>query len=221
MYRRFAKRLLDLTLAGVAFVLLAPAFIVLAILVRLNLGRPILFRQPRPGRDERLFEIIKFRSMTDCRDANGKLLPDRERLTRFGRWLRASSLDELPELINVLKGQMSLVGPRPLHPRYSPYYTAAERRRFDLLPGITGWAQINGRNNLGWDDRLACDVYYVSNCSLWLDLKILWITVFKVLRRTDIQVDPKSAMPNLDDERRNRLNSRKDSGNHLREVSQR
>jgi sugar transferase EpsL len=207
MYRRFGKRLLDLTLTLVALALLAPVFALVALLVRLKLGRPIFFRQNRPGRGEGLFQIVKFRSMTDARDVNGKLLPDRERLTRFGRWLRLSSLDELPELVNVLKGQMSLVGPRPLHPRYSHYYTPAERRRFEVLPGITGWAQVNGRNNLGWDDRLACDTWYVENCSLWVDLKILWITFFKVLRRSDIQVDPKSAMANLDDARRNRLTS--------------
>jgi|SRR5579884_1792612 len=205
MYRRLGKRLFDLVLTVPALVLLTPVFVVIALLVRWRLGKPILFRQRRPGRGEALFDIIKFRSMTTACDPSGKLLPDRERLTRFGRLLRASSLDELPELFNVLKGEMSLVGPRPLHPKYGPYYTSTERCRFEVLPGITGWAQINGRNNLGWDERLACDVWYVENCSLWLDLKILAITVFKVLRRADVQVDPKSAMRNLDDVRRERL----------------
>jgi lipopolysaccharide/colanic/teichoic acid biosynthesis glycosyltransferase len=205
MYRAFGKRLCDLLLATLALVVLAPVFVLVAILVRLNLGAPVLFRQRRPGLHGRPFTIFKFRTMTDERDAAGELLPDAQRLTPFGRFLRSTSLDELPELFNVLCGQMSLVGPRPLTLKYMPYFSESERRRFDLRPGITGWAQINGRNNLGWDDRLACDVWYAENCSPLLDLKILCITVVKVLRRADIQVDPKSHMPNLDEERSHRL----------------
>jgi lipopolysaccharide/colanic/teichoic acid biosynthesis glycosyltransferase len=157
--------------------------------------------------------------MTEARDQTGKLLPDRERLTHLGRWLRASSLDELPELLNVLKGDMSLVGPRPLHPKYAPYYTEIERQRFTVRPGITGWAQINGRNNLGWDKRLACDVWYVEHCSLWLDLRIIGITLIKVLRRSDVQVDPKSVMINLDEARRHRMSNPTKTSAPARETS--
>jgi lipopolysaccharide/colanic/teichoic acid biosynthesis glycosyltransferase len=202
MYRRVGKRLLDLLIAVPALVLLAPVLGLVALLVRISLGTPILFRQRRPGFRELPFTIIKFRTMTDHRDELGRLLPDRLRLTRLGRFLRSTSLDELPELWNVVRGDMSLVGPRPLHLKYLPYYTREERQRFELLPGITGWAQVNGRNMLGWDARLACDVWYAEHCSALLDLKILGITVLKVLRRADVQVDPKSCMANLDDERR-------------------
>jgi lipopolysaccharide/colanic/teichoic acid biosynthesis glycosyltransferase len=202
MYRCVGKRLLDLLIAVPALVLLAPVLGLVAVLVRVNLGAPVLFRQRRPGFRERPFTILKFRTMTEARDESGRLLPDRLRLTRLGRFLRATSLDELPELWNVIRGDMSLVGPRPLHLKYLPYYTPEERRRFELLPGVTGWAQVNGRNLLGWNARLAHDVWYEEHCSLLLDLKILSVTVFKVLRRADVHVDPKSVMRNLDDERR-------------------
>jgi lipopolysaccharide/colanic/teichoic acid biosynthesis glycosyltransferase len=205
MYRRVGKRLLDLLIAVPALVLLAPVLGVLALLVRGNMGSPVLFRQRRPGYRERPFTILKFRTMTEARDESGQLLPDGLRLTRLGRFLRSTSLDELPELWNVIRGDMSLVGPRPLHLKYLPYYTPAERRRFEMLPGITGWAQVNGRNTLGWDARLAHDVWYEEHCALLLDLKILWVTVFKVLRRADVHVDPKSHMRSLDAERRERL----------------
>jgi lipopolysaccharide/colanic/teichoic acid biosynthesis glycosyltransferase len=206
-YRRYGKRLFDVLLGGTALVLLAPVMAVLALLVRLNLGSPVLFRQRRPGRDERTFTILKFRTMTDACDTAGEPLPDSERLTRFGRFLRATSLDELPELLNVLKGEMSLVGPRPLLPRYGPYYTPRERQRFEVLPGITGWAQVNGRNDLPWDDRLEHDVWYAGHCSLALDLKILLVTVVKVLRRDNVQVDTGQGFPALDVERNGRCAS--------------
>jgi lipopolysaccharide/colanic/teichoic acid biosynthesis glycosyltransferase len=174
------KRLFDLVLALVLLVVLAPALLCLALAVRLAIGRPVIFRQLRPGLNARLFELMKFRTMTNARDAAGELLPDAQRLTRFGRWLRASSLDELPELINVLKGEMSFVGPRPLLPEYLPLYTAQQARRHEVRPGISGWAQVNGRNALAWDEKFRLDVWYVDNMSLLLDLRILWLTVLRV-----------------------------------------
>ena len=203
-YRRRGKRLFDVAVSAAALVVLTPVLLLLATLVRCLLGAPVLFRQRRSGRGRRPFTILKFRTMTDERDAAGALLPDSRRLTRFGRLLRSTSLDELPELWNVLKGEMSLVGPRPLLPRYDSYYSEEERRRFDLLPGITGWAQINGRNDLAWDDRLACDVWYAGAYSFGLDLKILCLTVFKVLRRDNVQADPGATFGALDEERRRR-----------------
>jgi lipopolysaccharide/colanic/teichoic acid biosynthesis glycosyltransferase len=201
-YLRGGKRLFDIVVSATALVALLPLLLLLALLVRCFLGAPVLFRQRRSGLGRRSFTIWKFRSMTDERDADGELLPDSRRLTRFGRLLRLSSLDELPELWNVLKGDMSLVGPRPLLPQYDSYYTERELRRFDLLPGITGWAQINGRYDLAWDDRLAFDVRYVESCSFGLDLKILALTVIKVLRRDNIQADPGKTFGALDAERR-------------------
>lgn len=189
MYRRFGKRLCDVLIAMAGLILVAPVLVLVAVLVRLKLGSPVFFRQVRPGLHGQPFWIIKFRTMTDERDASGKHLPDTQRLTPLGKFLRRTSLDELPELLNVLKGEMSLVGPRPLIPRYTPYYTERERTRLNVLPGITGWAQINGRNNLPWDNRLECDAWYVEHYSLWLDLKILALTVVKVLRRENVQPD--------------------------------
>src|ERR1051325_37230 len=177
LYRRFGKRLLDIMLSATALLLLTPLLLILAVAVRLGLGSPVLFRQTRTGRGMKPFTILKFRTMTDARDAAGKLLPDSQRMTRLGRFLRSTSLDELPELLNVLMGQMSLVGPRPLLPRYDTCYSEREEKRFELLPGLTGWAQINGRNNLAWDARLECDAHYAETYSLWLDLKILFFTV--------------------------------------------
>jgi sugar transferase EpsL len=199
-YVRIGKRVLDVIVACCALVLLAPLLILLAMLVRIKLGAPILFRQPRPGRFSQTFTLVKFRTMTDARDAEGNPLPDHERLTRFGRFLRSSSLDELPELLNVLRGDMSLVGPRPLLVRYVPYYTPRENRRHDLRPGITGWAQINGRCNLPWTERLELDVWYVERCSFWLDLRILVGTTGKVLSRSDVNNDIRN--PDFDAERR-------------------
>lgn len=201
MYRSIGKRLLDLVLAFSAVILLSPLMLVLAVVIRLKLGSPIFFCQERPGYRERPFRLVKFRSMTDARDLTGKVLPDSQRLTGFGRLLRTSSLDELPELINVLKGEMSLVGPRPLLTRYLPYYTEDERKRFEMRPGITGWAQIRGRNDASWGQRFADDVWYVTHCSWWLDVKILFCTVIKVLRQDNIRPDTKATMQDLNEER--------------------
>jgi sugar transferase EpsL len=201
-YRTFGKRLFDLTLATVALILCAPVFALVAILVRLKLGSPLLFRQRRPGFHGQPFTLVKFRTMTNECDDQGNLLPDQERMTSLGKLLRNTSLDELPELWHVLKGEMSLVGPRPLLMRYMPYYSDRERKRFEALPGITGWAQINGRNDLPWDERFACDVWYVENMSLLLDLKILALTLLKVLRCESVQPVPEATVIALDKERR-------------------
>ena len=186
MYRHFFKRFFDIVLSFCALVVLSPVLLVLAILVRLKLGRPVVFRQERPGKDEKIFQLCKFRSMTDQRDGNGKLLPDEVRLTKFGKALRSTSLDELPELWNILKGDMSIVGPRPLLVKYLPYYTEEERKRHDVRPGLTGLAQVNGRNFITWEEPFAYDVEYVQNVTLLEDLKIIFQTVVKVLRRADI-----------------------------------
>ena len=188
-YQTVGKRLLDLALAVPAVVVGAPVFILVAVLVRLKLGQPVLFRQVRPGLHERPFTIYKFRSMTDARDADGKLLPEMERHTRFGRLLRRTSLDELPELFNVIRGEMSLVGPRPLLMEYIGYYSAEDNRRHDVRPGITGWAQINGRNELLRSKRLALDVWYVDHLSLRLDLQIIGTTLAQVVHSTGVRVD--------------------------------
>ncbi|WP_322509070.1 sugar transferase [Anaerolinea sp.] len=181
-----SKRLFDLTLALLALVLLSPVLLFTALAVRLGLGKPVLFRQPRPGYKGRIFTLYKFRTMRDALAPDGTPLPDDQRLTPLGRFLRATSLDELPELFNVLKGEMSLVGPRPLLVKYLPLYTPEQTRRHDVLPGITGWAQINGRNALSWQDKFRLDVWYVDHWSFWLDVKILILTVWKVLRREGI-----------------------------------
>jgi sugar transferase EpsL len=195
MPREFGKRCLDLLPTIPALVLLAPLFAVLAVLVRLRLGSPVLFRQQRPGVGGRPFLMVKFRTMTDERDAAGNLLADELRLTRFGRFLRSSSLDELPELWNVLKGDMSLVGPRPLLMSYLPRFTPEQARRHEVRPGITGWAQVNGRNRVSWDDRFRLDVWYVDHRSLWLDLRILTMTVLAVLRRHEVSAEGSATMP--------------------------
>ncbi len=188
------KRLFDILVGGFLLLIFAPLLLVLAVLVRVKLGSPIFFRQGRAGRNGQEFKMIKFRSMTDGRDANGNLLPDDDRLPRFGKILRATSLDELPELINVVKGDMSLVGPRPLLTRYLDRYTPEQNRRHEVRPGITGWAQVNGRNNLAWEDRFVLDVWYVDNKSLLLDLKILWMTALKVVKRSDVSQDGHATM---------------------------
>ena len=186
LYRRVGKRLLDLTLTIPALILLSPVLALVAMLVRLTLGSPILFRQQRPGLHGQPFTIYKFRTMTDACDAQGNLFPDAERLTPFGRFLRSTSLDELPELLNVLKGNMSLVGPRPLLMQYMDRYTPAQRRRHEVKPGITGWAQVKGRNAITWEEKFALDVWYVDHQSLWLDLKIIVLTTWKILKREGI-----------------------------------
>jgi sugar transferase EpsL len=183
---RAVKRALDIGLSASTLVVLSPLLAVLALLVGITMGRPVLFRQVRPGLAGRAFEMLKFRTMTQERDAQGELLADEQRLTPFGRWLRRTSLDELPELINVLKGEMSLVGPRPLLMEYLPLYSPAQARRHEVSPGITGWAQVNGRNALDWNDKLALDTWYVEHLSLALDLKILCLTCLTVLKSTGI-----------------------------------
>lgn len=188
MYKRFVKRFLDVTITTIGLVCIFPLFVVLCILVRSKLGSPVFFKQVRIGKDEKPFQIIKFRTMTDSRDCHGCLLPDEERFTRFGNFLRNSSLDELPELINVLKGDMSLVGPRPLYPKYLPYYTKEESLRHTVRGGITGLAQVNGRALCHWNERFKYDVQYVKELSFINDVKILWRTFFKVARQDDIGV---------------------------------
>ena len=176
------KRLLEVIIAATSLIILLPFMLLLAVLVLLSIGRPVLFRRERPGRHGAAFNMIKFRTMDNLRDANNSLLPDEQRLHRFGRFLRASSLDELPELWNVLKGDMSLVGPRPLLMEYLPLYSDIQTRRHEVRPGITGWAQVNGRNALSWEEKFTLDVWYVDNQSLWLDLKILCLTIMTLLR---------------------------------------
>lgn len=188
------KRLLDFLAAGLGLLLLSPILFVVAVLIKKRLGSPVLFRQVRPGMNSKPFQMIKFRTMRDAIDANGTPLPDSERMTPFGQFLRSTSLDELPELWNVLKGDMSLVGPRPLLMEYLPLYTPEQYRRHEVRPGVTGWAQINGRNALSWEEKFALDVWYVDNRSLWLDIKILVLTVKKVLFRDDISADGEVTM---------------------------
>ena len=194
MYRRFGKRLLDVTLALAALAFLLPFIGLIALLVRTQLGTPVLFRQQRPGLRGRPFTIFKFRTMTDMRDEQGNLRPDAERLTPFGRFLRGASLDELPELWNVLRGDMSLVGPRPLLMQYLERYSPEQARRHEVRPGITGWAQVNGRNALTWEQKFALDVWYVDNLSFWLDLKIIALTAWKILKREGISQPGQATM---------------------------
>jgi len=182
----FVKRLFDLVLAIIAVILLFPILVLISILVACEHGFPILFRQKRPGSQGEIFTIHKFRTMQELKDNEGKPLPDAKRLTRLGQFLRSTSLDELPELFNVLKGEMSLVGPRPLLIEYLPLYSPEQARRHDVLPGITGWAQVHGRNMLTWQEKFALDVWYIDHWSLWLDIKILALTIVKVLRREGI-----------------------------------
>lgn len=189
-----AKRAFDVGVALALLVLGAPVLAAVYLAVWAFLGRPVIFRQARAGRDGELFTLLKFRSMLDAAGPDGRPLPDDQRLTRFGKLLRSTSLDELPSLVNVLRGEMSLVGPRPLLARYLPRYSPRQRRRHEVRPGITGWAQVNGRNTVGWDERFELDVWYVDNYSLLLDLKILVMTVFKVLYREGVQADGEATM---------------------------
>ncbi|MBR2978508.1 MAG: sugar transferase [Myxococcaceae bacterium] len=186
IYERRVKRLLDVAISGTALVALSPIMGATALLIHRKLGSPIIFHQDRPGKDERVFRLYKFRSMTDERDESGNLLPDDRRLTRFGKLLRRTSIDELPELWNILRGDMSLVGPRPLLIRYLPYYTPEERHRHDVRPGLTGLAQVNGRNSLSWEEKFAFDLAYVRDVSFKNDAKIILKTIGKVLRRSDV-----------------------------------
>ena len=186
MYAKYMKRVIDFTLALMALLLAWPIMIIVAILVRMKLGSPVIFQQPRPGKCEKVFKLYKFRTMTDERDSCGNLMPDSVRLTKFGKFLRSSSLDELPELINILKGDMSIVGPRPLLVDYLELYTEEQKCRHDVRPGLTGWAMANGRNNLSWDEKFNLDIYYVNNISLLLDIKTIIKTIVIVLKREGI-----------------------------------
>lgn len=199
IYERFFKRPLDVIISLLVLVLFFWLFAVVALLVRIKLGSPVLFTQDRPGKDEKIFKLYKFRTMTNQRDENGELLPDDVRLTRFGRILRSLSLDELPEVLNIIKGDMAIIGPRPLLVEYLPYYTEEERHRHDVRPGLTGWAQVNGRNAIGsWEERFGYDLEYVKHISFAMDLKVLFKTVGKVLKRSDIQVGSEIKAGRLD-----------------------
>ena len=189
------KHWMDCVCAAIGLIFLSPLLALLVVLVRWKLSSPVFFRQQRPGFKGRPFNVLKFRTMADGRDLAGNLLPDAKRLTTFGRWLRRASLDELPELFNVLKGEMSLVGPRPLLMGYLPRYTPEQARRHEVKPGITGWAQVNGRNAISWEEKFKLDVWYVDHCSLWLDLKILARTVFQVFQREGITAEGHATMP--------------------------
>ena len=196
-YEKYIKRLLDIVLSGAALVILSPLLLITAALVRIKLGSPVIFMQERPGKDEKVFKLHKFRSMTDARDASGNLLPDKERLTRFGAKLRSLSIDELPELWDIFRGKMSIVGPRPLLVKYLPYYTDEERHRHDVRPGLTGLAQVNGRNDLSWEQKFKYDLEYVQHISFCEDIKIMFSTVGKVLHKSGVQVDTRSGEGNL------------------------
>ena len=201
IYEIFIKRFLDIFLSALAIIVLSPLMLIVAALVKIKLGSPVIFSQKRPGKDEKLFRLYKFRSMTDKRDEYGNLLPDEDRITNFGRLLRKTSLDELPELINIFIGDMSIVGPRPLLVRYLPYYKPEERMRHSVRPGLTGLAQISGRNNLSWNERLSLDIKYVKEITLYKDLVIIFKTIGKVLKRSDIASGGELIMDDLDKER--------------------
>ena len=200
-YQKYIKRLIDIVLSLFAIIILSPLLLILYFLVKIKLGSPVIFTQKRPGKNENIFKLYKFRSMTDKKDENGNLLPDDQRLTSFGRKLRSTSLDELPELFNILKGDMSIVGPRPLLVEYLPFYKEEERKRHDVTPGLTGWAQINGRNASSWEEKFEKDIYYVNNLSFLFDLKIVVLTFFKVFKKSDILVGKEIPAGRLDDYR--------------------
>lgn len=192
MYKNFFKRAIDFMIVLLALLIIWPfLFIIYIWLTIANKGAGAFFFQERPGKDGKIFKVIKFKSMTDERDTDGNLLPDAQRLTKVGKFVRSTSIDELPQLFNVLKGDMALIGPRPLLPRYLPYYSDREQLRHTVRPGITGWAQVNGRNNITWDNKLECDAYYAEHVSLCFDIKILWLTFYKVLKREGVVADKK------------------------------
>lgn len=198
LYKNHIKRIMDITLSGSALIVLSPVMGIIALLVKKKLGSPIIFKQKRPGKDERIFTMYKFRTMTDERDSEGNLLPDEIRLTKFGKILRSTSLDELPELVNILKGDMSVVGPRPLAVQYLPYYTKDEHHRHDIRPGLTGLAQINGRNNLNWDKRFELDLKYRNKVNLKEDILIVFMTIHVALSRNNITVRKADASTDFD-----------------------
>lgn len=194
MIYKYIKRILDIISSLLAIIILSPLLAVTAVLVKTKLGSPVLFRQERPGKDEKIFTLMKFRTMTDERDENGELLPDEVRLTKFGKFLRSTSIDELPELFNILKGDMSVIGPRPLLVEYIPRYNEHQHRRHEVRPGLSGWAQVNGRNTVSWEDKFDMDVHYVDNYSFAMDVKILFMTVLNVLKREGISSESSATM---------------------------
>lgn len=195
MYKHFFKRFFDFWIALLALICISPILIVVTIWLHFaNKGAGVFFYQERPGRDAKLFKVVKFKTMTDERDANGKLLPDKDRLTKVGKFVRSTSLDELPQLFNVLKGDMALIGPRPLLVQYLPLYSKEQARRHEVRPGISGWAQCHGRNAISWTEKFKLDVWYVDHVSLWTDLKVIWITIMKVLKRADISQEGQATM---------------------------
>lgn len=194
MIYKYTKRILDIISSLLAIIILSPLLAVTAVLVKTKLGSPVLFKQERPGKDEKIFTLMKFRTMTDERDENGELLPDEVRLTKFGKFLRSTSIDELPELFNILKGDMSVIGPRPLLVQYLPRYNKHQHRRHEVKPGLSGWAQVNGRNAISWEEKFDFDVEYVDNCSLLMDIKILFMTVANVLKRDGISSETSATM---------------------------
>lgn len=195
MYKHFFKRVLDFFISLIALICISPILLVVTIWLHFaNKGAGAFFLQERPGKDAKIFKVIKFKTMTDERDANGKLLPDAQRLTKVGRFVRSTSIDELPQLINVLKGDMALIGPRPLLPQYLPLYSSEQMRRHEVRPGISGWAQCHGRNAISWTEKFKLDVWYVDHCTLWTDIKVIWITIMKVLKRADINNEATATM---------------------------
>lgn len=201
MYRKYIKRIIDFSLSFIALIILSPIFLIVSILVRIKLGTPVIFKQERPGLNEKIFTLYKFRTMNDKKDENGNLLSDSERLTKFGKMLRSTSLDELPELINILKGDMSIVGPRPLLTRYMEYYTDEERKRHSVRPGLTGLAQSNGRNLLTWEERFKLDIEYVNNITFSRDISILFKTIKKLFKTNEILTGDENIIKDLDVER--------------------
>ena len=204
MYAKYIKRILDLILSLMALIVLMPLMIIIGILVRINLGSPIIFKQKRPGKNEKIFTLYKFRTMTDKRDIDGNLLPDEYRLTKFGKFLRSTSLDELPELINIIKGDMAIVGPRPMLVEYLPYYTEEEKHRHDVRPGLTGLAQVNGRNAISWEEKLKYDTEYIKKISFYSDLKIIFKTIKKTIKREDILMGNEFVVGKFIDQRKNK-----------------
>lgn len=195
MYKHFFKRVIDFTIVFIALLIIWPFLLIITIWLHFaNKGAGAFFTQERPGKNSKIFKVIKFKTMTDERDENGNLLPDAQRLTKIGKFVRSTSIDELPQLINVLKGDMSLIGPRPLLVKYLPLYSEEQARRHEVRPGITGWAQCNGRNAISWTKKFEFDVWYVDHCTLWTDIKIIWITIMKVLKRADISQEGQATM---------------------------
>ena len=204
MYKHFFKRFLDIIISGTALLLIGWLLILISVFLHFaNKGAGAFFLQERPGKDEKIFKIIKFKTMTDERDAEGNLLPDKDRITKVGAVVRKLSIDELPQLINVFKGDMAFIGPRPLLPEYLPWYTEREQLRHSVRPGMSGWAQVNGRNNLSWDEKLALDVYYVEHLTLGMDVKVILKTIVNVIQHKDVNVIPGMRLGKLDDVRRN------------------